>query len=260
MPNEPVNPPSPTPATPSTVSGGTPTEPAKAEPWRAGAEAPAWARGKTGEEILAITNQFVEQVVRPAAPAPVAQAPSVPTALDPQGYVTGQDLLNAQQQAVSQFAPTLQRLAEQNALSTYRLVSSDPKYAEVFKNYGPEVSQYLARLPREQWTVDIVEGAAKLVRADHVDELVRDGAQRLIQNMEPTIRPTGGGATPQAPNQDLSLKSDKLPTEWRDRAAKVGLDERTLDEFCFANNISREQFFKTFEHGLIVEIGKVKGA
>lgn len=249
----------PTPATPSTASGGTPTA-SPPEVWRAGPDAPEWARGKTGAEITAITQQLMESVTRQGtAPAPAPAAPVAPGAIDPQAYATGQDILNAQQAAVAQFQPALERLAQQNAAATYRIVQTDPRYAETFQRYGPEVMTYLGQVPKAQWTVDIIEGAAKLVRADHLDELARERANQIVQSMEPTIRPTGGGASPQAPTADFSLKSEKLPQDWRDRAARVGLDEHTLDEFCFANGITRADFFKTFEKSLIVEVGKVKG-
>lgn len=211
---------------------------------------------------MTITGQLMDSVTRPGTPTPAAPMPPAnPTApLDPGAYATGQDILNAQQAAVAQFAPQLQRLAQQNAASTYRLVSSDPRFVETFQKYGPEVTTYLANVPREQWTVDIVEGAAKLVRADHLDELARDRANQIMQGMEPTIRPTGGGSTPQALTPDLSLKSEKLPSDWRERAAKVGLTERVLDEFCLGTGLTREQFFRQFETGgIITEVGKVKG-
>ena len=269
MPNEPSQSSSPTSALSSPAPSGTPTSapaaPPTPEPWRAGPNAPAWARDKTAEEILGIANQLVEGLGRPSAAAPSAPQPSpqsapVPAApgyIDPTAYVTGQDLNNAVQAAANQFTPALQRLADQNAAATYRLVASDPRFSEVFQKYPQEVVAYLGRIPKAEWTVDIVEGAGKLVRADHIDELARERATQLVHTMEPTIRPTGGGATPVQPTTDLSLKSDKLPQDWRERAAKAGLDERSLDEFCYANNISREQFFAQFGKGLIVEVGKV---
>lgn len=249
---------SPTPAPSSTPLGTTPTEPPKVEVWRGGPNLPEWARGKTAEEIVGITTNLMETVVRPGQP-PAPPAPVSQPAFDPNAYTTGQEVENIVQRTAQSFQPTLQKLAENNAAATYRLVANDPKFSEVFQKYGPEVMGYLANVPKAQWTVDFVEGAAKLVKADHLDELVQQKAAHMFQNMEPTIRPTGGGPTPQSPPNDLSLKSDKLPLDWRDRAAKVGLDERTLDEFCFANGISREQFFKNFEQSLIVEVGKVKG-
>ena len=202
----------------------------------------------------------MDSLSRPSLPQPTPAAPppgQLP--LDPQNYATGQDVTNAVAAAAQQFQPALERLAQQNAAATYRLVATDPRFSDVFAKYGPEVGQYLGNVPKAQWTVDILEGAAKLVRADHLDELARERANQIVQGMEPTIRPTGGGSVPANPNPEMSLKSDKLPADWRDRAQKVGLDERTLDEFCFVNGMSREQFFKSFEKSLIVEVGKIKG-
>lgn len=201
---------------------------------------------------------LMDAVLR-STPTPAAPAPAAPS-YDPQAYTTGQDVENIVRATAQQFQPAIERLAEQTATAIYQNTSRDPRYTDVFQKYGPEVTQYLARIPRAQWTVDIVEGAAKLVRADHLDDLARERANQIVQGMEPTIRPSGGGAAPASPTPDFSLKSEKLPTDWRERAAKVGLDERTLDEFCIANGMSREQFFGQFGKSLIVEIGKVKGA
>src|SRR5207237_369510 len=138
MPNEPSNATNPTSGLSSPAPSGTPTNapapaPSPPSPWRAGPNAPAWARDKTADEILGIANQLVEGLGRPSAPAPVQPMPPAapvgapPGYVDPTAYVTGQDLNNAVQAAANQFTPALQRLADQNAASTYRLVASDPR-------------------------------------------------------------------------------------------------------------------------------------
>src|SRR5438105_397316 len=117
--------PSPTSGLSSPAPSGTPTSapapaPSPPSPWRAGPNAPAWARDKTADEILGIANQLVEGLGRPSAPAPSPAPANLPPAappgyVDPTAYVTGQDLNNAVQAAANQFTPALQRLADQNA-------------------------------------------------------------------------------------------------------------------------------------------------
>src|SRR3990167_5950648 len=143
-----------TPAPSSTPSGGTPTNapvspPSPPEVWRAGPDAPEWARGKTGAEITAITQGLMDSLSRPSLPQPTpAASPAGQLPLDPQGYATGQDVTNAVAAAAQQFQPALERLAQQNAASTYRLVATDPRFSDVFAKYGPEVGQYLGNVPK----------------------------------------------------------------------------------------------------------------
>src|SRR5256885_11090253 len=103
MPNEPSNATSPMSGLSSPAPSGTPTNapaPSPPSPWRAGPNAPAWARDKTADEILGIANQLVEGLGRPSAPAPAQPMPPAapvgapPGYVDPTAYVTGQDLNN----------------------------------------------------------------------------------------------------------------------------------------------------------------------
>lgn len=261
--------PSSTPAGTTTGAASAEPTPKAPEPWRAGADSPEWARGKSAEEILGIAQNLVENFGRGT---PVAErtgvahdvqqppAPATP-GYDPEDYVKGSQLNEALKAALAQITPSLTQNAEQMASANYALVSRDDKYREVFTKYAPELQGLLVRVPKQNWTVDNLEMAAKLVRGNHVDELARDRARQLASEMETTIRSTGGGSAPVPASQnEASLKSDKLPADWRERAAKVGLDERTLDEFCFANDMTREQFFGQFSKTLVTqEIGKVRG-
>src|SRR5690348_1980723 len=103
------NPPVPiSPPTPAPVATAAPTAPS---PYRFGNEVDEWARGKTPEEVLAVTRTLMASVGQPfrqpqaATPAP---APVAPVQIDPEGYITGQQAQRLQQDAVAQLQPHYQ--------------------------------------------------------------------------------------------------------------------------------------------------------
>lgn len=243
-----------TPAAPETPSSPTPptTTPGVEAEYRYPNDAslPEWARGKSATEILAITQQLVNERVQ-AAPAPVQPQAPAPVAGDDE-YVTGRDLKAMRAAAENQFGSTLENIAVQNAQTAYSIAKREHK--EMFGKYEPEIIQVLGRVPRNQWTLDVIENAVKFVRGNHVDEIAEEKARRLAAQMEPTIRSTGsGGSSPVPRSPDHSLDSDKLPERWRQRAKSVGIGERELQELCWANEMTPEEFFKQFESGVVTD-------
>lgn len=243
-----------TPAAPETPSSPTPptTTPGVEAEYRYPNDAtlPEWARGKSASEILAITQQLVNERVQ-GTPAPVQPQAPAPAAGDDE-YVTGRDLKAMRQAAESQFGSTLENIAAQNATTAYTIAKREHK--EMFSKYEPEIVQLLGRVPRNQWTLDVIENAVKFVRGNHVDEIAEEKARRLAAQMEPTIRSTGsGGSSPVPRSPDLSLESDKIPAAWREHAKQAGIGERELQELCWANDMTPEAFFKQFESGMVTD-------
>ena len=232
-------------ATGSTPPGSTP--PAEPKPWTAPDSAPAWAKGKTPEEILGISTQLYgivekfnqQSAVQPPAPAPSAAAP---TTFNDDDFVSGAQVRQLLQQAAGQVTPQMQQNAEglaQMALSMVR-----DKQKDVFERYGPEVQTYLANMPKTAWTVDNLTQVANLVRSNHLDELVAEKARQLVAEQLPTMR-SNGGAGPGAsiPNASRSIQSDTLPDRFRKMAAAVDLTDSDLADFCRVNQTTPEAFF-----------------
>lgn len=218
---------------------------------------PDWARGKTAAEILALTQQLVDDRVRgtqrqepqqqyqpPQGYQPTQQYQSNPGDED---YVTGKDLKALRQAAMAELQPHLQQVMNQNAAAAYRMAKRE--YADVFKKYEPEIVAVLGNVDRSQWSLDVIENAVKFVRGNHVDELAEEKARQLAAQMEPTIRSTGsGGSAPVSPAKpEHSLDSEKLPVAWRERAKRAGITEQEVQELCWATGITPEQFFKQFD-------------
>ena len=239
-----TTPPPETPSSPTPPTGTPGAEPAEYR-YPNDPTLPEWARGKSATEILGLTQQLVEERVRgmppppPQATAPVAQAGD-------EDYVTGKDLRALRQSATAEIQPMIQQSLAANAQMAYSIAKRDHK--EMFGKYEPEIIQVLGRVPREQWTLDVIENAVKFVRGNHVDEIAEEKARRLVSQMEPTIRSTGsGGSTPVTRSPDSSLDSEKIPAGWRERARQAGITEREVQELCWANEMTPEQFFKQFD-------------
>ena len=69
------------------------------------------------------------------------------------------------------------------------------------------------------------------------------------------MRSTGrAGLAPASTNNETAAQQlGKLPEKWRAHANAVGITEKELLEFCWANDITTDQFFKDFEKGLVTD-------
>jgi hypothetical protein len=217
---------------------------------------PAWARGKTKEEVLGIAKGYHEaftggQTSMPASAAPPLPPAPVPPArpfsLDPNAMVTGADLdTYARQLAEQQIMPMLRQNIESAANSTYAVATQ--RWGKEFDRYGPEINQELAKVQKQYWSLDNLKTVVEIVKGRHADDYARELAQQFVANMEPTIRPTGGGSAPQSlPAPDQTLDSEKIPAARRDLMKRAGITEATVAEFCRTNEMTREDFFKMME-------------
>lgn len=263
-----ASPPSQAPAT-STPSNSAP--PASSSEWRAGADAPSWAQGKSPAEILNIATQLAsvvkQQISAPQAPpvqqpytnqwgssqqAPQGNAPA-PT-FDNDGYITGAELGRQAPRMMQEYlAPQIQGVYDMAASGNLAHVRQNN--AAIFQKYGPEVDAKLATVPKNLWTVDNLNQIVNFVRADHVEEIAREYAGRLVAEMEPNLRSTGSPSVPIASAEPTNtLKSEKIDADWKARADKAGLTEQAVDEFCRANDMDRATFFGQFEKTAITEV------
>lgn len=243
---------------PSGTAGSPPSDPT----WRAPEGAPAWARGRTAEEILGIAQnlysvaeRFNQQgSVQPPPPSyqpPPSQAPQ--PILD-DDFVTGRQVRElAEMRARELTAPLQQAIAQ---TSSTVLAIAQERNKDVFQKYGPEVHAYLANVPREQWTLDTVERVVKIVKADHLDEIAAEKARELAQSTIPTMRSGTNAGMGSSPSTQLLDRPD-LPDAWKERARKAGLTEREFLEFCHASGITPEQYFKDFERGKSMMVSAV---
>lgn len=235
----------------TTDTSATASPPNLVEKWRAGDDAPAWARGKSSEEILGIAKSLVDTFQRtgnaPAASAAAAPAAPAPINYADDDYITGAQLRNILSDAATRSVqPAISQSVDLAASANLGLMRQ--QYAKDFQRYGPEITQRLATVPKTMWTLDNLETVVKLVRSDHLDELARERASELASSVEPTIRSSGLNASvPVSQNKEHSLESERIPVEWKQRAAAAGVTERVVEEFCRANDMTPEAFYAQFD-------------
>lgn len=172
-----------------------------------------------------------------------------------QDWVTGADMRREAQGYRQTFQQDFQSVVEMGAQNALAYVKAE--FPDAFAKYGPTIYSNLATITdKRSWNVDNLRKLVKYSLADHVDEIAGEKAQRLAAEMVGTLRSTGVASLPVASNQpDATLKSDKLPSDWKKRAADAGLDERSLDAFLAAQSMSREAFFAQFDNkGVITEV------
>ncbi len=233
------------------------TAPATPTPYRFGNDVDEWARGKSPEEVLAVTRTLMNAVGQPFRQAPPTPPvpPSVtpPVQIDPEGYITGAQAQTIQRDAIAQFTQANTQAVELAASGNLAIVRQS--YAKDFSRFGPEVYAELANLPKNLWSVDNIEKIVKYVKVGHIDELAREQAEQLVHSMEPSMRSIGGAGTAPAPQDDNSFSAQwqKLPPEWRARAEKDGITESVVREFCQGNDMTVQDFFKNFASTAIGE-------
>jgi hypothetical protein len=184
----------------------------------------------------------------PQAPPPQRYEPQEPADSD---YVDGATLKRYMQQASQQYVtPQFTQLAQQNASLAFNLVQN--RYQDDFKKYGHEINQLVANLPLEARNLDNLEKVVKFVRSEHLDELVEQKAEararELAAQMPSGLRASGTpSGVPSPADVTASIQNEALPAEWRAKAQKVGLTDTVIRDFCRANDMTPEQFFKQFE-------------
>lgn len=231
-----------------------PVQPTAQPEWRVPqTDSRVWARGKTASEVLDIAGQL-EGVVRnyATAPTPPTAPPANPTQPGFTGdeYVRGDDLNRTAPALINaQVEPRFAALNEQMASMALNAVRSE--FADDFQKYGPEIYGKLSTLNKQTgaWTVDNLRTVVRMVRADHVEDIVRERLN-AASPMEPALRSTGAAPVSVTPvANDFSVNSAQLPPEYREKLAKANITDATMQEFCRANNMSVEDFFKMVARG-----------
>ena len=193
----------------------------------------------TAEQVLGIAQTATDMLQAPAAPAPAAPAaPSFDIADDE--YMTGAQY----KRAMAERRPDMTAI---NLAADSNLAYVRRDNAVEFSKYGRELDALIARVPVEQRTIDNLQTCVKMIRGEHLDEIVSERAQQLAATIAPTLRPTGGGAAPAPASREASLESEKIPDEWKERARTAKITENAVADFCRANGMTPAQFYKQFD-------------
>jgi hypothetical protein len=160
-----------------------------------------------------------------------------------QQYVTGM----YQQQV----APDLQQTWMQNASNARELVRMNER--EMFDKYGPEIDQMINQMDIRQRTPENIRTAVRLVRSDHLDELVKQQTKAELSRMQDQgVMRADGSVTPSptgVSSQDgVDFDISKLPPNYaktleRNRVTASDLRTFLQKTECDPRGISMKQAF-----------------
>jgi len=160
-------------------------------------------------------------------------------------YIDGKKFKQILSRVVNQGPPvdaTARNLAAQGLYTNIR-----SQFADDFKRWGGEIDAEIRKLPVDYWTYDALNTIVKMVRANHIDEIAAEKAQRLVNESHPTIRSGTGGLGGVTHTQQKNLESPELPKGWVDKARAAGIDEATVREFCNLTGQTPDQYLAEVE-------------
>lgn len=202
-------------------------------------------RNKTADEVANLSNQMYAELVRqqPRAASPQGQAQQTqynaasPTAPSNDLWITDPATAAAQYAAyvqATQIAPMVGGLTQQLGTTSREVVKL--RYPEEFRKWGPEIELYINQTAPEYRTVDNLEKILGLVRANHIDEIAAERAQKRLDEMlnsGAVLRPgtAGAGVAAAAPNGTIDFKTAGLPPEYSRVLDTYRITPAVLDEF-----------------------------
>lgn len=212
-------------------------------PWRVPEDDPRpWARGKTAEELLNLSDQAIQSLYQVASmPQQQAyQAPPPPADdLADDAIVDGRTL----RQFAARYQPPGPDPQVQQQIASMALDRARTKHKDIADRWPHEFDAEVAKLPVGLRTLDNLDFVASVIRGRHVEDLVSERARTLAAQQDMTIRTTGAGSD-NGGHGALSLESDELPAKYRDTLKKAGVTESVAREFCRANGLSFTDWLK----------------
>lgn len=164
----------------------------------------------------------------------------------------------------TEFAPALQHMAAQLGTTAREVVRRD--YADDFSKWGPEIDLYINQMDPQYRTIDNITKVVGMVRANHLDEIVAERAQRRLDEMVASGTVLRSGAAPNGPVAPppgviTDFKSAGLPANYQRLLDRYGVTPETLDEFLMKTTVAstgctlqqaREKWIESAKKGDIV--------
>ncbi len=226
---------------------------AQDEPFRMPLDSPQHLRGKTAEEIVEWSDQVSDQVrtlynQQTQTPAPQQAAPQPAQALDPDLILTNPEeyqrqmiaTINAQQSQnlAAAAGPIIQAQAD-----TARFMSQhDKSHEDTWDRWSHDIDMQVANIPANLRTKALYDQAAKIVKAEHIDEIVDERAQALASagsGLDTGSTFVGEQGDYQSQSSDEWDKFDKSSVG---RHLMSTLGKRKIAEMCEAHNMTISEY------------------
>ena len=197
----------------------------------------------TAEEVLNNAGQMYSGLEQMAyqAPAPSAPAPHSDWQMPGDDDIVDGKTFKAALVAVGQPLQQSQQNAQQLAQMSVAMIQQ--QHIKLFAKYGMELNMEIAKLPLGMRTVDNLRMVVDLVQGRHYEDLANERARELAGNMHLSARSDGLGGTGPG-GEILSLESESLPADYRERLQSARVTMETVRSFCRANGMKVEDWFK----------------
>ena len=184
---------------PSEPTSGEGTSALERTGFRYGEAAPASLQGRTATETANYVEQLEQQqqqMVNSVQQYVAAQGQAQPQA-QPAATPVDADLMLTdpdawQKQFAEKMGQGVQQYINQAGVPLYQgqaataksLSRQDPKYAEVWQKYGPEVERLMSGVPlAQQASPDMWNQAAKIVKSEHLEHFIDERAKTLAATL-----------------------------------------------------------------------------
>lgn len=220
------------------------------EPWRAPPTAPAWAAGKTAEEILAQNVALAEELQRRTQPAAPTPAPTMPT--DDMWISRPSDAAAqiADARAAQLVAPAMEGLKNMaNLVAGQTRGLAAQQFQTEFTKWGAEIDAAMATVPVEQRTLDNYEKVVKYVRGNHVEEYAMERAKQMMANGGLGERSGGNPGAPGTPAG--TFDASKLAPGFSELCARHGVTEATVQDWCRRTGTTVEKWMNDAQNNKV---------
>jgi hypothetical protein len=113
-------------------------------------------------------------------------------------------------------------------------------------------------VPRDRWTIEILDKAAQIVRSNHLDEIIQQEAERLAARPAAAVVGADGSTSYSETGGDLrpldKLFADNDPVIKRFKEA--GLDAAAIRQRFVAMGTSEEEYVANLKAANIISDGK----
>ena len=222
------------------------------EPFRMPLDAPQHLRGKTAEEVIEWSDDVSNQVrtfysqnqqvqTQAAAPPPPAALDSDLILTNPEEYQRQlESRINTQQ--ATNLATAAQPIINAQADTARFMSQHDKKHEETWDRWERDIDMQVTHIPANLRTKALYDQAAKIVRADHVDELIDEKAKNLASaglGLDTGSTFLGEPSMHNQGNSDVWAKFEKSAVG---RNMLKTLGKRKIAEMCEVSGDSLEDY------------------
>jgi len=129
---------------------------------------------------------------------------------------------------------------------------NDPNYAETWQKYGREIETMAAQVPAHMLNLNAYNTIAKVVKAEHIDELIDERAKKIAAaGGFGTERASPAGSVP-APSADKLSQLFQSDHPWVAKARANNVSEAEVRRYCSMRGINTDDYATDIMKGSVL--------